>query len=114
MCIIIDTCALSRVFSKDDNKHKEFAPVLRWIIGGPGFVVYGGSKYFEELGRASHYLSLLTELRRSGRAKVVDRHAVDSEQAIVEELVPPSCNDSHIIAIVRASGCRLICTDERR
>lgn len=114
MCIVIDTNVLSCVFSGTNCRHDDYRPVLDWILKGPGFAVYGGSSYFRELLGARTYLKLLVELKNRGRAKLVNKVAVDAEQALVEGIVPRACDDAHLIAIFRASGCRLLCSNDRR
>ncbi len=51
MCIIIDVNALNEVFNTDSVNHLEFKPVRDWIIEGKGKVLYGGTKYRDELMR---------------------------------------------------------------
>lgn len=114
MCIVIDMNVLSCVFAGDNCQHNDYRPVLDWIRKGPGVAVYGGSLYLRELKRARTYLGILTELRRMRRAVLIDTKAVDSEQAIVESIVPAKCDDAHLVAIFRASGCRLLCSNDQR
>lgn len=114
MCIVIDTNVLSAVFSARDSCHPDYDPVLQWIVKGPGFAVYGGSTYMEELRKAKTYLGVLTELRKRGQARLIRNGAVDSEQLKVTALAPVDCDDTHLIAIFRASGCRLLCSNDRR
>jgi predicted nucleic acid-binding protein len=113
MCIVVDTCALSAVFNERNARHHEFAPVQEWITDGDGMVVYGGSRYLRELATAESYLKLFTELGRAKKALVIDQTAVDRHERVVQRIETSAAfDDPHIVAIVRASGCRLVCTTD--
>jgi hypothetical protein len=115
MCLVVDANVFSAVFNADASGHAEFAPVLAWVTTGPGFLVYGGTKYNSELSKAKHYLGIFIELRKKGRAKEVKRSLVDAHERVVKKIVNSSkCDDFHIIAIFRVSGCRLFCSNDQR
>jgi predicted nucleic acid-binding protein len=115
MCIVIDTNVWPLVFRSDAVRHRDYIPVLKWITEGPGFIVYGGSKYETELKKAPNYLNIFVELNKKGRAKHVDSIQVDEHQIQVEQAVNTAkCNDAHLIAIFRVSGCRLLCTEDKK
>ena len=115
MCIVIDTNVWPCVFRSDSARHTDYKPVLNWITKGPGFVVYGGSKYQRELRNAPRYQAVFLELRKKGRAKIINHTLVDEHQDDVERVVnTPTCDDAHLIAIFRVSGCRLLCSNDQR
>jgi hypothetical protein len=115
MCLIVDTNVFHSVFRTDACDHADFAPVLDWIMNGPGFLVYGGTKYNEELKRAPRYLSIFIELKKQRRVKEVKGVLVDKQEQIVRHLVDSDkCDDFHIIAIFRVSGCILFCSNDAR
>lgn len=115
MCIIIDTDSLANVFKTDSQMHPEFKPVLEWILKGKGKVVYGGSKYEKELAKAKNYLKIFAELTKFRKTAYFEKNVVDKEQNLVEKLKShKDFDDPHLVAIVRASRCKLICTNERR
>ena len=115
MCVIIDADVLSRVFSKANVEHHEFEPVLKWIMEGPGRVVYGGTKYREHLLNSPRYLALFTELSRLNKVCAQKTATVDLEtEAVLALEADPDFDDPHIVAILRVSGCRLVCTDDKR
>jgi len=115
VCIIIDINCLSSVFNNDDPDYKDFKPVNDWIYKGKGKIVMGGSKYNEELSQARKYLRLITELSRRNKVVHCDDTVVDNHQAIIEGLIDDNgCDDPHLIAIVRATHVRLVCTKEER
>lgn len=116
MCIVIDMNTLPSVFKKETSDHGEFAHVLKWILTVKGTsVVYGGTKYIGELKRMPKYLKILDELAKMGKVKQIDRERVDQEQMKVQEIITHrNFDDLHIVAIHRASGCRLFCTNDTR
>lgn len=115
MCIVIDTNTLSCVFNQESEAHPEFAPVREWIVEGKGKLVYGGTKCKLELKKAGRYLRLVNELKRKRKAIEVNSQAVDTRQQEIERLLEHrDFNDSHVIAIVIVSRCRLICSCDRR
>jgi predicted nucleic acid-binding protein len=114
MCLLIDTCALSRVFNQKNSEHAQFKPIFDWIYKRQGTVVYGGSRYLSELSKAERYLRLFGELRRLGQARVLDKDSVDAaEKVIRKKVADPTFNDAHVAAIARLAGCRLICTNDQ-
>jgi len=115
MCLVVDANVFSSVFRCDSCQHVDFAPVLRWITTGPGFLVYGGTKYNDELRNAKRYLGVFIELKNKGRAKEVNRTLVDQHEQLVKNLLGQNkCDDFHIIAIFRVSGCALFCSNDAR
>lgn len=115
MCIVVDANALPSVFDVDCRNHDDFEPVLEWILEGRGFIVYGGSKYKEELRRANKYLKLLAELRRASKVVCVNDNLVDREEEYLQGMEPSaSFDDRHIVAIFRVSYCRLLCSLDKR
>lgn len=112
MCIIIDACVLPLVFKNEDPN---FIPVYNWIFKGKGKMVFGGSKYSEELDRLSRYLNIIQELSRINKVVVVDKEAIDLCVKRLKKIEPkPDFDDPHIVAIVEESGCRVVCTTDGR
>lgn len=115
MCIVIDINVFPIVFDSRHKEHSKFIDVYRWITTGRGFIVFGGTHYLNELKGVCSYLRFITELERSGRTRRLIDNLVDKEERLVEKLVSSSsCDDCHLIAIIRVSGCRLICSNDRR
>jgi len=114
MCIVIDACALSHVFKVSDAKHPDFEPVKNWIQEGDGKVVFGGTKYIKEMQLAG-YRKLFVELKKQHNVVIIDKAAVDAEEVRVKDLYSHrDFDDAHLIAIIRCSRCRLVCTSENR
>lgn len=115
MCIVVDTCAFSSVFNERSKDHNKFEPVKKWITKGPGFMVYGGSRYHFEIKNSTKFIGVIIELRKAGRAKEIVKAIVDQEELLVKSILQDCrCNDTHLIAIIRASGCKLICSADRK
>jgi ATP phosphoribosyltransferase regulatory subunit HisZ len=110
--MVIDTDVFSCVFNPENSRHQDYAPVFEWIDKGPGDAVYGGTTYRSQLGYSK--VKVLEELGKRRRAKLVNDDVVDSEEEKVKALVPRECDDTHLIAIFRASGCRLLCSGDKR
>jgi len=112
MCIIIDTNCLNEVFDTSNKHHNEFKPVFNWVYLGKGKIVYGGSKYLSEIGK---YLTLFLNLNKAGKAIYVDNNKVDVEEVVVSTIIQdPDFDDQHLVALLRVSGCKLICSRDKR
>lgn len=115
MSIILDTNCFSHVFRPNDKRHTEFRPVLEWIIRGTGFLVYGGTKYLDELKKAGSYVCLFRLLKEIGKVIEVDCSKVNEYQNKVMEIESdPDFDDPHLPAIVAVSHCKLICSADER
>ena len=115
MCIVIDTCALAYVFDPNNKKHHEFVHVENWISKGHGFLVFGGTRYKNELYEARRYLRLIIELKKAGKAVAIQDEIVDKEEERVRKLTDGTdCDDQHIIGLLSASRCPIVCSDDKR
>lgn len=115
MCIVIDLNVLAAVLNPFSSKHSDFQPVEHWISDGKGKFVYGGTTYIGELSRASKYLGIISEWERKGKTVRLCDAIVDAEESRIRELVDdPDFDDPHLAAIVSASRCRLICSEDKR
>ncbi len=111
MCIVIDANVFSMVFNSSNSEHVKFLPILRWVDKGKGKLVYGGTKYQKELEKADKTRRLFKLFQDAGKAVHVDDNKVDLEEAILEQLVDNRAfNDKHLVAIIRVSKCRLVCS----
>jgi len=113
MCLVIDTCCLSTVFESASKKHANFVPVLKWVTAGKGRMIYGGTKYDTELGKITKVLSIVSELDKARRAIRVPTATVDALAAELKEKYPEQeFDDEHIVALVIASRCCVVCTED--
>ena len=108
-----DTCCLSCVFKPQNATHAEFRPVLEWVLRGKGRMIYGGTKYKNELGLVTSLIPVLSELERAGRIVLLPDEDVNFEEQRVEKLAEgKGFDDAHLVAIVIVSGCQVVCTND--
>jgi hypothetical protein len=111
MCLVIDANCFSLVFGR---KHTGFTPVMDWIDGGKGRMIYGGKKYFQEL-KDWKMLGVVKELRTARKAVHVSDTQVDSiADALKLKVHKADFDDEHILALVIVSRCRVVCTNDKR
>jgi predicted nucleic acid-binding protein len=116
MCIIIDSCVLPKVFKKSDTQHEKYREVCEWIISGEGTLVFGGTKFTNEIyNDHKWFIKALGLLLSHKKAKRIENKKVDDRQEIVERLeTNPDFDDPHLVALIGVTGCRLICTGDDR
>lgn len=115
MCIVIDINTLSMVFNSSNLRHPDFTAVRDYIDSRAGFVVYGGTKYKAELAEAGRYMRLLRQLRDAGKAITILDAAVDTIETRVCTLTQNTdCDDQHVIALLGAARCPLLCSVDNR
>lgn len=113
MCLVIDTDCLANVFEEKAKNHQSFIPVLAWIRSGKGRMIYGGTKYNTELGRATKVLGIVSELSRQRRTVKLPNDVVDQiADGLKGQFPEPEFNDEHIVALVIASRCCVVCTND--
>lgn len=113
MCIVVDTNVLASVFKTSTANHAQFKPVRDWILDGKGKIVFGGSKYLDEI--KGSYLSFFLQLKKAGKAVFVGTDLVDIEhQKVQQMIVHPDFDDPHLVGLLRVSGCKLICSLDSR
>ncbi|GGB30701.1 hypothetical protein [Mucilaginibacter rubeus] len=112
MCIIIDTNTLGPVFNCENVNHSTFKPVYNWIIEGQGKVVYGGTKYLEEISKYRRIFKVLKDINKaiSIDNEKVDLMTIEASKAIAH----PDFDDQHLIGLLLVSKCKLICSDDKR
>lgn len=115
MCVIIDTNCFASVFDSNSAKHSEFSPVLDWILLGKGKLIYGGSKYIQELGKSKYSKIIRLISHKTNKVVILDKSKVDEIQIQIEELITdPDFDDPHLPAMVIVSKCEIICTEDVR
>lgn len=111
--IILDTNCFSHVFNCSDKRHSEFKPIFDWLILKTGYLVYGGTKYRQELSASVKYLKIFKLLHRYNKAITYSDAAVDLEMHRIIELTNDTgFNDPHLAAIVIITKCKVICTGD--
>jgi hypothetical protein len=113
MCLVIDTCCLARVFDPENKEHPQFKPILKWVRSGNGRMIYGGTKYNNELRKATKYLGIVIELAKQQRVVRMPDEDVDRiADALKVKFPEGDFDDEHIVALVLASRCRVVCTND--
>ena len=115
MCIVVDPPIFVPIFKAGDPEHALYAPVLQWVNAGGGKFVLGGSKYREELQKIGSVLKPLLELEKRNKLVRVPDEKVDAEQEEAKRIQPKNdFDDPHLVALIRATQCRLICVRDPR
>ena len=107
MCIIVDTCVASFFF--DQPTHPDNKPVHDWIMDD-GMVVYGGG-LAAELELSNSRSSQLRLLRQNGSAYLESDDKVNIEMKSLANLKLAS-KDLHVLALARATGARILYTND--
>ncbi|MDH8676962.1 hypothetical protein QE109_02320 [Fusibacter bizertensis] len=115
MSILIDVNTIPEVFNANCADHNNFLPVKKWILEGKGKLVYGGTKFENELNAMTKYVGIIKLLKDKNKVIVIDKDSVDYYQKKIEEIVnSKDFDDPHVIAIVIASGVKIVCTKDKR
>lgn len=115
MCIVVDPPSLVPMFKPADPAHVELKPLFDWIDSGPGKLVVGGTKYGEELRAVKSVIPLLAELERRRKVVRASMDEVDRDVAVLVQIEPSKdFDDPHLVALVRVTGCRLVCLRDPR
>ena len=78
-------------------------------------MVYGGSKYKQELAKCKKLRGVFVELKNKGKYIEINCAKVDEDEKCVAGLInSDKCDDAHLIAILRVSGCLLLCSNDKR
>jgi hypothetical protein len=113
MCLVIDAMTLPLVFKSKSGNKSGFYPVLAWV-NGKGRMVYGGTKYNKELV-ATGCLGIVAELGRKRKTIRIANDTADGIAAALKEKIPDEeFNDEHIMALVIASRCCVVCTHDKK
>ena len=113
MCLVIDANCFALVFEPSTKNHDKFVPVLKWITEGRGRMIYGGTKYNTELGKATRILGIVKELSTQRRTVQLLSSTVDPiAEALKVKFPEPAFNDEHIAALVIVSRCCVVCTND--
>jgi predicted nucleic acid-binding protein len=114
MAIVIDVNVFSCVFDVTNENHADFAPIKSWIERREGLLIYGGTKFKCELLQSHRRVRLIRMLRDSGQAVEISSIVVDTLESEVKKKVAGSkCNDPHIIALLAAAKCTLLCSRDK-
>ena len=112
MCLILDANRFSVALATPPGPN--YRPILDWLTraNSAGMVVYGGTKFLQEIDRHDGARRWFLALQRAGRAKLIDQAKVDAEERAVRKLELCASDDEHLIALARTSGARVFCTED--
>lgn len=112
MCLILDANRFGDALSSPPKP--DYRPIIDWLTehGRDGVVVFGGTKFLQEIARNDRARRWFVTLERSGRAKSFDRTAIDAEERQVRRRGLCVSDDEHLIALARVSGARVFCTED--
>lgn len=115
MCLVLDVNTFGAFFDQTNSAHGDFRPVLDWVVEGKGKLVYGGTKYKKEMAAVRKFLHFFAGLERAGKlVKVCDKEVDNYEADVTGKETDKDFDDPHLIAIIMASGCKIICTNDKR
>ncbi len=124
MTVIIDTNAVSITFDSKNTRHSEFKPVVDHLLdrGSRVKLVYGGTKYLQEVNNFRKFITLFAELNRIRKLVKIPCNVVDAKHAEIDQLnlkkgrslADDRYNDGHILALAITSRSKLIVTSDRR
>lgn len=114
MSIVIDANQFSNFMnSKNDLEDLDFRPVYEWIRFGKGKIVYGGSKYREEVKARKDFGAFLFQMEHVGKAVGVKTEDVDSIEDVLERRYKRhDFDDHHIVSILLISECKLVLSQD--
>jgi hypothetical protein len=112
MCLILDANRFGEALSTPPSP--DYRPIIDWLTASSsaGMVVFGGTKFLQEIARSPRARQWFLELQRAGRAKSIDRAAVDAEEQAVRARGLCSSDDEHLVALASVSGARIFCTED--
>ena len=115
MCLIVDSCVISKVFNVKNEGHNCYKPVFDWLLLGSGRLVVGGTTYSKELLRLKKYIPIIAELSKVNKKIPLDKKSVDKiENMIIKQKKHRDFDDAHLVAMVIESKCMVVCTDDTR
>lgn len=108
--MIVDANRLGFLLSKPDNE--DVQPIRKWLRDKRGMIVYStGGKFAEEV--RGHARRELAELARSKQARFVSRQRWQPEWERLEKYANCKSDDSHVLALAKVSGARLLYTGDQ-
>jgi hypothetical protein len=104
MCLILDANRFGEALSTPPSP--DYRPIIDWLTASnsAGMVVFGGTKFLQEIARSPRARQWFLELQRAGRAKSIDRAAVDAEEKAIRARGLCFSDDEHLVALARKSA----------
>ena len=111
MCGIVDANCARDVFGT--NRPEIGERFFDWFNTGNGRLIVGGKLYRELYKGSERFRKSAYELQRAGRMRVISEEKVNAETDRLEKEDLCSSDDSHVIALARISGARLLCSNDK-
>lgn len=112
MCLIADASTFGELLA--DPVTEDAAPIHAWLARGGTLVYSNGGRFGAEIERSPNLKRRLGDYVRAGKARLVPfEQFVDDERALSAQSVLRS-NDPHVLALARASGTRLLYTEDEQ
>ena len=108
MCAIIDANVGHEVFGNNQSPAGKF--FLNWLLHKGGAKLAVGGKLWAELNSYSKFQPLFADLLRRSKVVKCDDDSVNAEAASIDDIC--RSNDSHVIALARISGARLLYSND--
>ena len=108
MCAIIDANARHEVFGDNQSPAGKF--FLNWLLDKGGARLAVGGKLWAELNSYGKFQPFFADLLRRSKIVKCDDDSVNAEAALIDDIC--QSNDSHILALARVSGDRLLYSND--
>ena len=111
MCAIVDANVRDEVFGSASSEPGKF--FLNWLRRPGGGRLALGGKLRSELAGLENFRRIYGLLRQNGRVVDIEDSVVDAETANLEARRICRSNDTHVLALARVSGARLLYTNDQ-
>jgi hypothetical protein len=110
MCVIVDACVATKVFVATNDP--DLMKIRTLMLTRKLVVVYGGelAREYAKVRAVAHVVKLLDQ---AGIARKYNDKAVDDEDQQVKKLNLCVSNDTHVIALARVAGARMLCSADQ-
>ena len=110
MCMVLDTSMHGLYLSKDNLDMK---PIRKWLRVAGRLVYSDHEKIKKEM--KGKIIQTFHELIKAGRVKKIPKEDVDKQmKSIQNNKYNLKSNDLHVLALVKASGAKILCTSDSK
>ena len=116
MCVVLDSNKIGDFL----KKKPDMLPIHNWLKTQNGKLVYSDHPKIKSEIKAHHNILLfLRERRKVGQAKwiaskLVEQKKKEIKQRATKQRYKLKSNDIHILALAKASGSRLLCSEDQK
>ncbi len=108
MCLIADASTFGDLLAVPATA--DAAPIHAWLQRGGTLVYSTGGRLGAEVERSPHLKRKLLDYVRAGRARLIPHEGFAEDEQALSGRSDLRSNDSHVLALARASGTRLLYT----